>query len=437
MLKRFLVLAAFLACSAQAADSSKVSVIFDSIRLSDFARLVFSEILQEGFLLGPDFLNDSTTVSVNLKYVERSALAKTLERFLSENGYTVVMESGVSRVVKTDKLTREIYVYRPKYRSASFLMGVVGALFPQGSFTTQRRMSSGAASGFGSRGFNQAPGGGYQGGNMQSGYQGQPGQDSMPFDSGTSAYSMLDKDVDVVVFQGSAKDVKQLEKLLAQVDTAQGEVLVKAMVFEVTESEKEGTAVGVALNLLSGKLGIQLSDVTKNLGNAVTVKSTDFNAIYSALSSDSRFKVVSSPSVRVKSGDQARFSSGADVPVLGAIQMDKNGNPIQSIDYKPSGVIFSLQPTIREEEIEVSLNQQLSSFIPTTTGVNNSPTLLKRELSTNVSAKPDDYILLGGLDEDRTTDESSGLWFLPSWLHNKAHDRSKSQILLVVNVQKI
>lgn len=419
---RFLLCFLLLIGSARAADEN-VNLVFDSIRLADFTRLVFSEIFREGFVLGPDFLQDQTTVSVNLKAVAPSTLAKTLKQLLAENGYSLVVENGLSRVVKTDKLTHDNFVYRPRFRSTSFLVGLVSSLFPQGSFTSQRRFGSGGAGPMARPDQPPPPSGN--------------GSNSVPVDSGSSAFSMLDKDTDVLIFQGSTKDIAALEKLLVQVDVPSGEVLVKATVFEVTESEKEGTAVGLALNLLSGKLGIKLADVTKNLGNAVSFKSTDFEAVYTALSSDSRFKVVSSPSLRVKSGEQARFSSGADVPVLGAIQADKNGNPIQSIDYKPSGVIFDLSPIVREGEIQLTLSQQLSSFIPTTSGVNNSPTLLKRELSTNVSAKPDEYILLGGLDEDKSTVDRSGLSFLPSWLYNKGREVSKSQILLLVNVQKI
>lgn len=103
---------------------------------------------------------------------------------------------------------------------------------------------------------------------------------------------------------------------------------------------------------------------------------------------------------------------GADVPVLGAVQLDKNGNPVQSAEYKPSGVILDLTPQIRGQEIEQQINQQLSSFIATTTGVNNSPTLTKREILTNVGASDGDVIVLGGLDEKRSSKDSSGLPFL-------------------------
>jgi type II secretory pathway component GspD/PulD (secretin) len=100
-------------------------------------------------------------------------------------------------------------------------------------------------------------------------------------------------------------------------------------------------------------------------------------------------------------------------------------------------VIFDLKPQIRENVIDLVINQQLSSFIPTITGVNNSPTLIKREISTSIGAADDDVIVLGGLDEEKNSQDKSGFSFLPSWLNSRGGENSKTQILLVLQVKKI
>lgn len=101
------------------------------------------------------------------------------------------------------------------------------------------------------------------------------------------------------------------------------------------------SAFSLAVDLLGARFSL---GQFKDLGNAVRLTKGGFDLAYSALASDSRFKVVSSPSLRVKSGENARFSVGSDVPVLGTVQLDKNGNPVQSVEYKPSGVILDLRP---------------------------------------------------------------------------------------------
>src|ERR1035437_1745200 len=87
-------------------------------------------------------------------------------------------------------------------------------------------------------------------------------------------------------------------------------------------------------------------------------------------------------SMRVKSGASARFSVGNETPVLGAVSYQQNGSSVQSVEYRPSGVILDLKPFVRSVGIDLTGFQQLSNFAVTDTGVNSSPPLSKRELST-------------------------------------------------------
>lgn len=110
---------------------------------------------------------------------------------------------------------------------------------------------------------------------------------------------------------------------------------------------------------------------------------------------------------------------------------------MQSVEYKPSGVILELRPEIRGELAELKVFQQLSSFAETRTGVNGTPTLLKRELTTSVVVGQNDVVLLGGLDEEKTTDTSSGFSFLPAWLRSSGSEGSKAQIVLMLYVERV
>lgn len=137
------------------------------------------------------------------------------------------------------------------------------------------------------------------------------------------------------------------------------------------------------------------------------------------------------------SGGVARFSVGNETPVLDAVTFDQQGRPIQSVSYKPSGVIFELRPKVMEGGAELAIMQQISQFVATTTGVNNTPTLIKRELSTLVTARDDEIILVGGLDEQRITNNESGLSFLPPFMRHSTHDGQNTEIVLMLHVQRI
>lgn len=431
-----------LAAPPRSFDVESYSFDFDFIKLTDLARLVFSDVLGQSFILDTDFLKDKQAVGFNLRNASKAEVKIAFDSLLFRHGFRFV-DGKILLVLrkeeeKPEKEESEFFYYKPKFRSVSYITDMVSALFEKGRFSTQRQLKSPE---FSPAVQSVAPMSGVQ-----------PGQQVAPVarpvqDSGTSVHSMIDKETDAFIFQGSAKEIEKLKKLLAQIDVSAGQILVRAHVFEVTTGAKEGSGFALALNLISygapnvptelTKWAYKLGDLTKNLGNSVSVGNSTIEAVYSALSSDSRFRVVSSPSLRVKSGESARFSVGSDVPVLGAVQLDKNGNPVQSVEYKPSGVILDLKPKIRGEEIELTVNQQLSSFIATTTGVNNSPTLIKREIQTNVGVMDGDVIVLGGLDETRNSNDTSGLPFLPAILRSNGKEDSKTELLLVLETQKI
>ncbi len=100
-------------------------------------------------------------------------------------------------------------------------------------------------------------------------------------------------------------------------------------------------------------------------------------------------------------------------------------------------MIFNLSPVVRDAVIDLTVQQQLSNFVVTQTGVNNSPTLTKREVATSLSVGDGDVVLIGGLSEDRNSAARVGFSFLPEWMRSNTGDKSKSEILLVLQVKKL
>lgn len=419
---RIFALLILLFCSpghaAPVADNYSFS--FDSIKLVDLARIVFSDVLDKSFVLDSEFLADTQAVGFTLNRVRKSEVQSVFYSLLERHGFTVSDGKLIEVLKKSvdEKAALEDFYYKPKFRSVNYITDLVSTLFDKGRFSSMRQIRQSPTAGAAT---------------SPTGATNQPVKTPVS-DSGTSALSFQDKEKDAFIFQGSLRDIDKLKMLLSQVDVPAGQVLVRAHVFEVTTGATEGSAFSLAVDLLGARFSL---GQFKDLGNTIRLSKGGIDAAFSALASDKRFKVVSSPSLRVKSGENARFSVGADVPVLGAVQLDKNGNSVQSVEYKASGVILDLKPQIRGQEIELQINQQLSSFIATTTGVNNSPTLTKREILTNVGVSDGDVIVLGGLDENRTSNDTSGLPFLPAFMRSHGRDESKTELLLVLETQKI
>lgn len=403
-----LCLALTLTCAQT--HQKRSSFDFQGVNVAQVIQLIYSEVLVTPYVIDPDVLSDARSVSFRYT-ADKGDVRVFLVFFLDSLGFAVDTRKGIDFIVKRkveDKpeLKLENFVYRPQYRDVNYISRLLAPLF-KGVFSVNRsiRVSEGAKT------------------------------DKASPDG--SAAALLDQNADVLVFSGTDKEISKLKKLLPQVDFALGEVLVRGVVYEVTTSEKDGSAFGLLASLASGKFNIGLGAASR-IGHFIQLKNASLDAVYSMLANDSRFKVMSSPSMRIRSGAIGKFSVGQDVPVLGSVSYPTGaGQAVQSVEYRSSGVIFDIAPTVREALIDLSIDQQLSNFITTTTGVNNSPTLTKRALKTTVSVQDGDLIVLGGLTETKASNSRDGLSFLPKLFHSTNNENTKSEILLVLQVQRI
>lgn len=383
----------------------RVSLVFDRIPLMDLARIAYGEIGRQPVVLTPQALEVSEQVSVDLKDISAGQAIAQAEELLERAGYRVEQRDKVTWIDRRSQEVGELF-YRPRFRSVAYLVDLLSPVFQAEAFTVQRGVKS---------------------------PDNQPAPQTQS-DAGGSAFSLIDKNPDAFIFRGDAKAQGRLRKLLAQIDTPTPELLVKAVIYEVSTDQTEKSALSLALSVLGGKL--QIGRAVAGDFSAV-VKLASIDAVLDVLATDSRFKVVSSPHLRVKSGEKARLTVGTETPILGSAQVDRNGNPVQSVEYRPSGVILDLRPEIRGDVSDLRINQQISNFIPTTNGVNNSPTLIKRELMTSVGVKSDDVLVLGGLDEDKRTEDRKGMPCLPDWLGSSGKSESKTEVLLILQATRI
>lgn len=413
-MKRVLVaMALTTALTAQAKKPEPVSFDLTGISVAQVVQLIYGEALSTPYVLDPEVLTDARLVSFRYKDGDgASEIGSFLASFLDSLGYQVERKAGVDFVRKRKEEEpiqpeERIHIYWPRYRDVAYLSRTLAPLF-KGSFVANRSVRASS--------------------------------EAMPKDSvpATSAAALIDQDADVLVFAGTPAEIERLNDLIPMVDAPVGEVAVRGIVYEVSNTQSKGSAFGLLASLLGGHVNIGIGSTAPNLGSFIQLKNTALDAVYSILSTDSRFKVVSSPALRIQSGAKGMFSVGQDVPVLGALSYPQGaGQAVQSVEYRSSGVIFDIQPTVRDAVIELTINQQLSDFVKTTTGVNNSPTLTKRELKTKVGMQDGDVIVLGGLTENKTSNSRDGLSFLPEFLHTRGHEDSGAEILLVLQVERL
>lgn len=406
-----LMLSMSLSMAQDKRKQTPVKFDFQAVSVSQVIGLVYSEALPQPYVIDPVILKDERTVSFRFGS-DNGDFRQFWIAFMDSLGYVVESRRGVDFLIPRKSeasITQqpEVYVYRPRFRSINYLVDLLSAVFRHGAFAVQRNIKT------------------------------EPGQASPSNAPQTSASAQIQTDADTLVFQGTVDEVAKLKRLLAQVDVAAGEVVVSAVVYEVTTGKSDATAFSLALSILDGKLGAVIGGVGP-LANAVTFKDSSIDAAFSALSGDSRFKAVSTPRLRVKSGSQARLIVGQEVPTIGAITYPiSGGSAVQSVEYRSSGVILGLTPTVFDSGVDLNVDQQISDFARTETGVNSSPTLTKRALSTTVTVQDGELIVLGGLTQEKSSAGTAGLSFLPAFLRSSNSSDSRTEVLLLMQVQRV
>lgn len=408
----------FLICilSFQTANAAPIRLQFDRVPIVEFMQSIYTDVLKQNYVLDPKVTTMTETVSIRFESARSADVKSVLRRMLEGMGLQVTTFAGVDFIGFAPPVRQadaedgwENFIYRPKFRDVRYLTELLASLL-KGRFSFQRALQP------------QQP---------QTVFASDTSSPEKGGDN-TSARALVGQDqYDMFIYTGPKSDIKRLESLLTAVDIAQPEVVVKAYLYEVSGLTRDNSALNIIAALMSKRINISLGQSSQS-GNTLSLDIGGLDVLASALSSDRRFKVVSNPSLRVTSGETARLAVGNEVPVLGQFTTNRDGQISQSVQYRSSGAILKIRPVVRAGNlIELNVEQQLSSFANTTSGVNNSPTLFTREVSSRLSSKPGEVVVFAGLKDTKNTDEKTGLGFLPFAL-GKSKENSESELLLMI-----
>lgn len=387
-------------------DVPGVVLQMDNAPLPQVISLVWQNIFYRPFQLSPELAGDTRLVSfyMNEKLDPRAFFISYLRRM---NIGVTTSRDGVDYIYvikpKIKKIPLSVFTYRPKYRSVSYLSSVLQGALTGGSFSNHIQTVDFVAQ---SKGDSSGAGNHY----------------------GSSV------DSDVLVYLGTSADIARIKSILPKVDLPEEQVSVSGFILEVQDNKRNASGLQIIADLFKSRLGITVG-ARLDGGNSFTVNIGGLSAFYNLIKEDSRFQVLSNLSLTVLSGRDSHFNVGEDVPVLGAVTYNDNQS-VQSVEYRSSGAIFTVRPYIYQDVITLDIEQQLSNFVNTTTGVNTSPTLIKREIATNVIARDGDVIILGGLASSKVSKVKSGFSFFPGFT-GSSDGTEKTDIIVVLQVKKV
>lgn len=373
--------------------------------LPDAVGVLWNQVLHKPFMLSPDLTLDTRKLTLHIQpdNDERDFII----RYLDNMHIRVSTKKGIDYLYPYQVIPQPpklyTFTYIPQFRDVAYLASVLGT-----SFTQNSAVSSAASSAAGT---------------------------SAPVMSDNQEQAFMSTTGDTFVYRGTARNIAQIKALLPEIDVRADQIDVSAYVFEVSTDERNGSGLQLAAKLLNSRFSVNIGG-RQGYGNFIQFNSPSLDALYELFRTDNRFSLVSSPRLRVVSGQQSSFAVGASVPTLGSVSYE-NGTPVQSVTYRNTGVTFQVKPVITQNLVSMNINQQMSDYAETTTGVNNSPTFTNRQIITNVNMKDGDIIVLSGLAENKDSKQNTGLSFLPKSWSTKSNQKSNTDLLIVLQAKKV
>lgn len=238
--------------------------------------------------------------------------------------------------------------------------------------------------------------------------------------------------------------MKSLEAVIRQLDIRRAQVLVEAIIAEISEDKARELGVewlfapggsrtvfpvgtlNSAGNLatIAGKALETASDPTvgaaaglvgmtgSNLGIARFAETgVNFAALIHALNSDTNNNVLSTPSIMTLDNQEASIVVGQEVPfVTGSSTSNSNNGlngPFQTIERKEVGVKLKITPQINEgNSVRLEIEQEVSGVAPSVAKASDVVTN-KREIKTTVMVEDQQMVVLGGLIDEQVRESQT------------------------------
>jgi len=259
---------------------------------------------------------------------------------------------------------------------------------------------------------------------------------------------------------------RQMRQVIDQLDSRRAQIYIESMIVEVSgdnsadfgfqwqglignENSKYGIIGGTNYNVgaASGNniinittAGVTGATGTLALGEGLNVGvvrnffgTLGLAAIARVLQSQANTNIVSTPNLITLDNEEAKIVVGQNVPfITGQFTGTGTGttSPFQTIERKDVGITLRIKPQVGEGGTVRMVIFQESSSVAATTAVgtsNSGPTTNKRSIESTVTVDDGAILVLGGLIEDRFTENKSKVPLLGDIPYVGALFRSESR----------
>ncbi|HVF94217.1 MAG TPA: type II secretion system secretin GspD [Sphingomonas sp.] len=343
--------------------------------------------------------------------------------------------------------------------------------------------------GGGSFGAQPASGGGGGGG--------APGEAALTTQGGrTAAVVTRFSGANAIVIAAPAEIQRQLSEVVRQLDTRREQVLIEAIVAEVSDTTAKELGVQLLLGntntgtfaatsysgsspslltvagaVASTQLGTTTTTTTDANGNtttstgnsssdtllesaissiigasgglggfATTIGDTVFGGIINAVKRDSTSNLLQAPHVTTLDNSPARILVGQEIPITTGQALSSNfDNAFRTTQRQNVGIELEVKPQVNSSgAIKLALHQTVSSISGTVSSDNDDLILNKREIETTLTVDDGQIAVIGGLlddNESRTIEKIPVLGDIPglgALFRNKARSRTKRNLMIFI-----
>ncbi|MCX5658463.1 MAG: type II secretion system secretin GspD, partial [Planctomycetota bacterium] len=251
-----------------------------------------------------------------------------------------------------------------------------------------------------------------------------PGSAQSAADLAGQVFAVADPDSNSVLITTATGNFDRVKAILAELDRPVPQVLIKALLAEV--SHDNNTDLGVefsAVNLVTGgnaktSTDFGVAGIGSPAGGLIfKLVQGDYNVALAALQQVGKIDVLSRPYILASDNQLSSIIVGQTVPYVTFSQLTDTGQTINSISYQDIGIILNVTPHINADGIvvmdvapEISSIDQ-STTVPISSNL-NATVFNKRAASTRVAIKDGQTIVIGGLMQDQKNQTQRKVPFL-------------------------
>ena len=207
------------------------------------------------------------------------------------------------------------------------------------------------------------------------------GSGSLLSPSGTITF---DDRSNVLLIQDDARSVKNIKKLIAELDKPIEQIVIEARIVTITDESLKELGVRGSLALQVAKINGRLLDLE-----------------LTALERENNVEIIASPRLLTTNKKSASIKQGTEIPYV----VTNGKNDTQSVEFREAVLGLEVTPHISKDN-NILLDLLVSQNSPgnrVAYGQNEVVSIDKQEINTQVFAKDGETIVLGGVFHDTIT----------------------------------